>query len=72
MIHTAYEHKIADFSRHPCNSCTKIRNKEITRMTIESVLLKMSIIQGKSKVRLQQLSDFDKCPILSKIEESVI
>lgn len=28
--------------------------------------------QGKSKVRLQQLSDFDICPILLKIEESVI
>lgn len=26
MIHTAYEHKIANFSRHPCKSCTKIRN----------------------------------------------
>lgn len=25
--------------------------------------------QGKSKVRLQQLSDFDICPILLKIEE---
>lgn len=28
--------------------------------------------QGKFKVRLQQLSDFDICPILLKIEESVI
>lgn len=28
--------------------------------------------QGKSKVRLQQLSDFDICPFLLKIEESVI
>lgn len=28
--------------------------------------------QGKSKVRLQQLSDFDICPIFLKIEESVI
>lgn len=28
--------------------------------------------QGKSKVLLQQLSDFDICHILLKIEESVI